>query len=85
VYAALASILAATILAFGLIVSPPAWVAMRFLTGICLAGQYVVAESWPNQLTGNENRGRLLAVYGLVTMGAFGVGQLMFGPVDPLT
>ncbi len=85
VYAALASILAATILAFGLIVSPPAWVAMRFLTGLCLAGQYVVAESWLNQLTGNENRGRLLAVYGLVTMGAFGVGQLMFGPVDPLT
>ena len=61
VYAALASILAATILAFGLIVSPPAWVAMRFLTGLCLAGQYVVAESWLNQLTGNENRGRLLA------------------------
>ena len=84
VYAALASILAATILAFGLIVSPPAWVAMRFLTGLCLAGQYVVAESWLNQLTGNENRGRLLAVYGLVTMGAFGLGQLMFGPVDPL-
>jgi len=85
VYAALASILAATIIAFGLIVSPPAWVAMRFLTGLCLAGQYVVAESWLNQLTGNENRGRLLAVYGLVTTGAFGVGQLMFGPVDPLT
>jgi MFS family permease len=83
VYAALASILAATIIAFGLIVSPPAWVAMRFLTGLCLAGQYVVAESWLNQLTGNENRGRLLAVYGLVTTGAFGVGQLLFGPVDP--
>ena len=83
VYAALASILAATIIAFGLVVSPPAWVAMRFLTGLCLAGQYVVAESWLNQLTGNESRGRLLAVYGLVTTGAFGVGQLMFGPVDP--
>jgi MFS family permease len=83
VYAALASILAATIIGFGLIVSPPAWVAMRFLTGLCLAGQYVVAESWLNQLTGNESRGRLLAVYGLVTTGAFGLGQLMFGPVDP--
>ncbi|MGH9132655.1 MAG: MFS transporter [Ilumatobacteraceae bacterium] len=83
VYAALASILAATILAVGLVVSPPAWVVMRFLTGLCLAGQYVVAESWLNQLTGNANRGRLLAVYGLVTTGAFGIGQLMFGRVDP--
>ena len=83
VYAALASILAATILAFGLIVSPPAWVAMRFLTGLCLAGQYVVAESWLNQLTGNENRGRLLAVYGLVTMGAFGVGTADVRPRRP--
>jgi MFS family permease len=83
VYAALASVLAAAFIALGLVVDGAAWIALRFVTGLCLAGQYVVAESWLNELAGNEIRGRLLAVYGLVTTGAFGAGQLMFSPLEP--
>src|SRR4029079_1486017 len=60
VYAALASMLSAAMLAVGLTDSAPAWAGLRFVTGLCLAGQYVVAESWLNNLATNENRGRLL-------------------------
>ncbi len=83
VYAALASLLSATMLATGVAPNPITWVALRFITGLCLAGQYVVAESWLNALADNSNRGRLMAVYMLVTTGAFGIGQLLISVSDP--
>ena len=84
VYAALASLLSAAMLAVGLTESAPAWAWLRFVTGLCLAGQYVVAESWLNDLATNENRGRLLAIYAVVTSGAFGIGQVLLFAMDPL-
>ena len=85
VYAALASTLAATMVAVGLTDRAVAWIAMRFVSGMCIAGLYVVAESWLNQLASNDNRGRLMAVYMVVTSGAYGIGQVLVGPVDPTT
>jgi MFS family permease len=82
VFAALASLLSAAILSLGLIDSPVAWAPLRFVTGLCLAGQYVVAESWLNDLATNENRGRLLAVYLVITAGAFGLGQMSIFALD---
>ena len=85
VYAALASILAASILFAGMVVTPWAWVTVRLVAGACLAGQYVVAESWLNQLVTNANRGRILSLYSLVTIVAYGLGQLSIGVIDPTT
>ncbi len=82
VYSALASLLSASMIAVGLTDSSPAWIALRFVTGLCLAGQYVVAESWLNDLATNATRGRLLAIYSLVTTGAFGIGQVMLFALD---
>jgi MFS family permease len=82
VYAALASLLSAAMLAVGLTESAPAWAWLRFVTGLCLAGQYVVAESWLNNLATNKNRGRLLAIYAVVTSGAFGLGQVLLFTID---
>lgn len=83
VYAALASILAAVILAIGMYVEPWAWILLRVLSGACLAGQYVVAESWLNQLVTDANRARILSLYSLVTVVAYGVGQLGLTIFDP--
>jgi len=85
VYAALASLLSVSVLITGMLVSPYAWVALRMVSGACLAGQYVVAESWLNQLVTNANRGRILSWYSLVTIVAYGVGQLSVGLIDPTT
>jgi MFS family permease len=85
VYAALASLLSVAVLVTGMVVSPYAWIALRFVSGACLAGQYVVAESWLNQLVTNANRGRILSLYSLVTIVAYGVGQLSVGLIDPNT
>lgn len=85
VYAALASVLAAVILTAGMAVHPVAWLVLRLLAGACLAGQYVVAESWLNQLATNANRARILSIYTLVTVVAYGIGQISIGLVDPTT
>ena len=85
VYAALASVLGATILTAGMVVHPAAWMVLRLLAGACLAGHYVIAESWLNQLATNANRARILSIYSLVTIVAYGIGQLSIGLVDPTT
>src|ERR1700759_1123380 len=48
VFAALAAIASVSALVQGLFVNPWAWGAMRLLSGLCLAGIYVVVESWLN-------------------------------------
>ena len=83
VYAALASLLAAAVVLAGLTSSPPAWIMLRFAAGACLAGQFVVAESWLNQIVSNRGRGRLLAIYSVTTVVAYGLGQLWFTQLDP--
>ena len=75
VYAALAALLSTAMLGVGLTHQWPAWAVLRLVTGMCFAGQYVVAESWLNGLATNANRGRLLAIYNVVGTGAFAVGQ----------
>ena len=48
VYTALASLLSAAMIAMGLRTWVAAWIGLRFVSGMCIAGLYVVAESWLN-------------------------------------
>ncbi len=85
VYGALASLLSASVLITGVSDSPLVWIIMRSSTGFCFAGLYVVAESWLNGLAKNTFRGRLLAMYNVIAMGAYGVGQLLVFNFDART
>jgi MFS family permease len=83
VFAALASTASSAVLVHTVIVDPIVWSLMRFVFGACMAGLYVVVESWLNDLSTNATRARLLAVYMVVSMGSLGVGQLMLNVADP--
>ncbi len=83
VFAALASMASAAALAYLLAVHPVTWTLMRFATGFCMAGLYVVAESWINDMATNATRGRLLALYMVVSMGGFAGGQQLLNLADP--
>ncbi len=83
VFAALASLASASPLVHSVFVDPLVWSAMRFVFGFCMAGLYVVAESWLNQAATNKTRGRLLSVYMLVMMGGLGLSQLFVGVAAP--
>ncbi len=77
VFAAMAAISSVTILVHAVFVTPTAWGAMRFLTGFCYAGVFVVAESWLNARAPQRTRGGVLALYMGVTFGGMGLGQLL--------
>jgi MFS family permease len=61
----------------------PVWLLGRAGSGFAFAGIYIVVESWLNQATGNETRGRLLAVYMVTQGGAWSSGQFLLKAGDP--
>lgn len=83
VFAALASMASAAALIHAVAIVPPIWIAMRFLSGVCASGLYVVAESWLNDLTTNATRGRLLAIYMIISMGGYAAGTMLLDTADP--
>lgn len=82
VFAALASAGSSVVLVQAVWVNPLVWGAGRFLWGMCFAALIVVAETWLNELATNENRGRMLARYMVITMGAIATGQFMVALAD---
>lgn len=83
VYAGLASFASAATLGHILLIHPGAWFGLRVVTGACLAGLYIVAESWLNGAAVPANRGRLLAIYMVVVTGGLASGQLLLTTADP--
>ncbi len=76
VFSALASIASSSVLVYALAINPITWAMMRFATGVCFAGLYVVVEGWLNDMATNTNRGRILAMYMVISIGGVGAGQL---------
>lgn len=70
VFSALASLASAAVITHGIWVSPLPWMALRVLTGVCVAGLFVVSESWLNSVATSTTRATLLGVYNtVVTLG----------------
>ena len=83
VFASLASLASCAVLVQFVWVSPVSWASMRFVSGFCMVGLYVVVESWLNDASTSSNRGRTLAVYMIVSMGSLALGQLLIAAADP--
>jgi MFS family permease len=79
VFAGLASTASSTAIIHAVWVNPFSWVLLRMVFGLCMAGIYVVIESWLNDLATNKTRGRLLAAYMVVTMAGLSGGQMLVG------
>ena len=82
VFAAYASIISTAVLLIPLWIEPVWWFAMRFVTGFCTAGLYIVCESWLNSASTNQNRGRLLSIYMIIMYGAMGGGPFLLNIAD---
>lgn len=59
------------------------WVLLRVATGFCLAGLYMIIESWLNERATNQNRGTIFAVYRVVCFTGLIVGQLTLNLSTP--
>jgi len=82
-HAALASTASAVALAQALLVSPVAWLFFRAIHGFCTAGMTLVIESWLAGTTSVKSRGSVLAMYGVVLMGAAAASQLLLTVASP--
>lgn len=83
VFAAFASIASTCILTQAAFIEPLTWVFMRFLTGMCMSGLYVVVESWFNDKADNNTRGTLLAIYSTLQLTGVALGQLLLNLASP--
>lgn len=78
VFAALGSFMSAGLIAFALYADPWVWTVLRVLVGFCMSGVYVTAESWLNDASTNETRGKVLASYMIAqTLGIIGAQGLL--------
>ena len=83
VFAALASLASIAILLHSLFLDPTLWFLIRMLTGFCIAGIFIIMESWLNNKSTNTTRGKLLSFYFIITFGFVGIGQLLLNLSDP--
>tara|TARA_B100000029_G_scaffold366168_1_gene359531 strand:+ start:1372 stop:2610 length:1239 start_codon:yes stop_codon:yes gene_type:complete len=84
VFAALASLASVAILLHTIILNPTTWFFFRILTGLSIAGIYIIMESWLNEKSTNETRGQLLSIYMIVTFVFAGMGQFLLNLSDPM-
>ncbi len=83
VFAALGSMISSVMLLYPTWVDPWAWGAARILIGFCFSGVYVTAESWLNNASSNENRGKALSLYMIVQMFGIVSAQALLVVADP--
>jgi MFS family permease len=82
VFAAFASVVSTAVMLIPLWINPVWWFLMRFVAGLCTSGLFIVCESWLNSASTNQNRGRLLSVYMIVTYASMGLGQFLLNVTD---
>ncbi|WP_448189473.1 MFS transporter [Azospirillum sp. sgz301742] len=59
------------------------WMALRFASGICVSGYFVLVESRLNDLADTASRGRLMGAYLMAFYAAQAVGSSMAGLAGP--
>lgn len=84
-FAALVSLMSAAAILHPIMVEPLAWSAIRVISGFCLAGFYMIVESWLNEQASNENRGTIMSIYIVLVYAAMTAGQLSLTVMDIAT
>lgn len=74
-FATCATLASSSALGLVLIVSPVSWAVFRLIYGMCISGLYIVIESWLNSMAENNERGKILSVYMLISYVGVILGQ----------
>lgn len=83
-FTAFASIASAATLAYSLFDFAALWLALRIASGFCMASLYMILESWLNELSTNETRGRVLSAYRITDFTTVTLAQASVGLFNPL-
>jgi MFS family permease len=69
------ALLGCSILAYVMVISPVAWLVIRFFTGFGVFVMYTVIESWLNGQTQEAYRSRVFSIYTLLNLTAIAASQ----------
>jgi MFS family permease len=83
VFAALGSFISAVLILFPTITEPWAWTVLRGIIGFSFCGVYITVESWLNDASTNETRGRSMSLYLIVQMMGIIAAQGILNLGDP--
>ncbi|MEM5477080.1 MFS transporter [Pacificibacter sp. AS14] len=83
VFAALGSFISAALIIFPTLTDPTVWTILRIILGFCFSGVYVTAESWLNNATTNDMRGKTLSAYMIVQTIGMVIAQGILSIGDP--
>ncbi len=83
VFAAMGSLISAALILYPALVEPWAWTLLRVVVGFCFCGVYITAESWLNNASANDTRGKALGAYMAVQMGGIVAAQYLLTLGDP--
>lgn len=75
-FSVMCALAAVAILASLTFLSPYAWIPLRALSGFCFAGAAMIAESWLNERADSNTRGRIFAIYTMISLIATMAGQM---------
>ncbi|MGI9373469.1 MAG: MFS transporter, partial [Hyphomicrobiales bacterium] len=83
VFAAFASVVSTAALLYAVFVNPTAWFILRVATGMCIAGLYIVSESWLNAISSDQDRGKVLSIYMMIVFACMGGAQFLLNVSSP--
>lgn len=76
-YVSCAGIITAAVLGHGLTEYIPVWVILRLIIGLCMMCQYMVLESWLNDQSESNQRGRVFGFYMAASYLGMSLGQIV--------
>jgi len=76
-YVSCAGIITAAVLGHGLTEYIPVWVVLRLIIGLCMMCQYMVLESWLNDQSESNQRGRVFGFYMAASYLGMSLGQIV--------
>jgi len=56
-----------------------AWFVIRLLQGMSISTLFVLSEAWIVRFSGDQHRGKIIAIYGAILSGSFGAGPALVG------
>lgn len=81
-FAAMISLGSAAALIHPLVTDTIVWSAARCITGFCVAGTYLIIESWLNERATNTTRGMVMSAYTIIVYTAIMIGQVSISWFD---
>lgn len=72
-----ALVTAVTILSYKQFDTLPAWFVIRLIQGMSISVLFVLSEAWIVGFSGDQHRGKIVAIYGTILSASFGIGPLI--------